>query len=333
MGNTVREFMTHRDPDEHIWVERDEDMLIGTVTKGQRPMPHIRPFDLLQNGVAPGATNRVLIWQGSTLRIAAEQINGPEPELTRAADFDSFYVQFVGSSRVESELGAVELVPGEIVLIPAGISHRSTAQGESLRLRVMSKESVQLGVDPDRPLTQSNFQVGHSDPLSHVALPGNSGDSVVEHTCFWEAESDVWIERRAEQLFNCWKEGGRVLKKIRAFDYFTGITGKGGARAPVLYEGGEFRIDCYNLEGQQRGFHRGLDEDEIWFQFRGHGKNETEWGIVELNAGEMSYVPRGIAHRINGRDGFLRMVFYSRHVVRPVAFNSAGGRQTSFTVN
>lgn len=333
MGNIVREFMTHREPDEHIWVERDDTALIGTVAKGQRPMPHIRPFDLLQSRVATGAANQVLVWEGATLRIAAEQIDGQEVELTRAADFDLFYFQFAGSTRIESELGTVQLEPGEIVLVPAGISHHSTATGESLRLRVMSKESVQFGVDPDQPLTQSKFQVSHSDPLQHSASSGASGDNVVEHTCFWDPESDVWIERSGKKIFNCWKEGGRAFKKIRAFDYFTGITGKGGARAPVLYEGKEFRIDCYNLEGQQRGFHRGLDEDEIWFQFRGHGKNETEWGIVELDAGEMSFVPRGIAHRINGANGFLRMVFYSRQVVKPVAFNSVGGRRTSFAVN
>jgi homogentisate 1,2-dioxygenase len=100
----------------------------------------------------------------------------------------------------------------------------------------------------------------------------------------------------------------------------------------VLYTGNEFRIDCYNLEGQQRGFHRGLDEDEIWFQFRGHAANDTEWGVVELDPGEMAYVPRGIAHRINGGKGFLRMVFYSRQLVHPKAFNSSAGRHSNFEV-
>ena len=34
MGKKIREFMTHRDPDEHIWVERDEAAVIGTARMG-----------------------------------------------------------------------------------------------------------------------------------------------------------------------------------------------------------------------------------------------------------------------------------------------------------
>ena len=333
MGNTVREFMTHRKPDEHIWVERDEDMLIGTVRAGQRPMPRIRVFDLLQDEMNPAGSSQALVWDGGTLRIAAEQISGSESDLTRAADYDLLFFQFCGSSLIESEYGTVEIEPGEITLIPAGIAHRSTAKGECLRLRVMTKEAVNLGVDAEKPLTESQFNVVHSEPMTSRKNASTAHDDrVLEHTNFWDPISDIWIERRSPQLFGCVKEGGRGLKKLRAFDYFTGMTGKGGARAPVLYTGDEFRIDVYNLEGQQRGFHRGLDEDEIWFQFRGHAVNDTEWGIVELDPGEMSYVPRGIAHRINGGKGFLRIVFYTRQLVHPKAFYSAGGRQTRFEV-
>ena len=104
MGNKVREFMTHRDPDEHIWVERDEDALIGTVRAGQRPMPRIRVFDLLQSEAGP---SQALVWDGATLRIAAEQVKGKERGLTRAADYDLIFFQFSGSCAIETEYGAV----------------------------------------------------------------------------------------------------------------------------------------------------------------------------------------------------------------------------------
>jgi len=331
MGNIVREFITHREPDEHIWVERDEEDLIGTVRAGQRPIPRLSVFDLLPESAAVGASS-ALVWEGETLRIAAEQVRGTEAQFTRAADYDVIYFQFCGGSVIESEYGAVGLEPGEVVLLPAAISHRSTGKGECLRLRVMVKDAVELGVDPEKPLTERRFKVIYSEPLPSANGDGAEGDRSLEHTSFWEPASDIWIERRTARLIGCVKEGGRGLKKIRAFDYFTGMTGKGGAKAPVLYHSREFRIDVYNLEGQQRGFHRGCDEDEIWFQFRGHAVNDTEWGIVELDPGEMSFIPRGISHRINGGAGFLRMVFYSRKPVFPKAFNSLPGRRTSFKV-
>jgi hypothetical protein len=49
MAKKVREFMTHREPPEHIWMERDESAVIGTARMGQRMVPKIRPFDLLRS--------------------------------------------------------------------------------------------------------------------------------------------------------------------------------------------------------------------------------------------------------------------------------------------
>ena len=49
MGKKIREFMTHREPPEHIWMEREESAVIGTARMGQRLVPKIRPFDLLRS--------------------------------------------------------------------------------------------------------------------------------------------------------------------------------------------------------------------------------------------------------------------------------------------
>ena len=32
MAKKIREFMTHREPPEHIWMERDESAVIGTAS-------------------------------------------------------------------------------------------------------------------------------------------------------------------------------------------------------------------------------------------------------------------------------------------------------------
>ena len=76
MAKKIREFMTHRDPDEHIWVEREESAVIGTARMGQRLVPKIRPFDLLRSAPRSGNRTQVTIWEGDTLRIAAENLVG-----------------------------------------------------------------------------------------------------------------------------------------------------------------------------------------------------------------------------------------------------------------
>ncbi len=334
MGKKIREFMTHREPSEHIWMTRDESAVIGTARMGQRMVPHIRPFDLLRSTPLNGNRARAAVFEGDALRISAEYIAGCEAQLTRAADHDIVYLQFSGRSKIESEGGVIELEPGEIALVPSAISHRSTGSDQCLRLRVATQEAVTEGVDPEKPLTQNKFTVRASEPIGAANSHGEAStdSTALEHISFWDPQSDLWVEREIAALIGCKGEGGRPVRKLSAFNYFTGMTGQGGARAPILYNGKEFRVDVYNLEQEQNGFHRGCDEDEIGFQFRGHSLNHTEWGAMELDAGQMSYIPRGVAHRITGSPGFLRMVMYSRKLVHPKAFNNVSERATRFDV-
>src|SRR5215467_16387588 len=146
MGKKIREFMTHREPPEHIWMEREESAVIGTARMGQRMVPKIRPFDLLRSTPRTGNRARVMIFEGDSLRVATEYLAGQEAQLTRAADHDVIYLQFSGRSTIESESGVVEVAPGEIVLVPAAISHRSTGSDECLRVRVATQEYVTEGV-------------------------------------------------------------------------------------------------------------------------------------------------------------------------------------------
>ena len=103
MAKKIREFMTHREPAEHIWMERDESAVIGTARMGQKMVPKIRPFDLLRNAPLAGNRARVMIFEGDGLRVATEHIDGCEAQLTRAADHDVIYLQFCGRSKIESD--------------------------------------------------------------------------------------------------------------------------------------------------------------------------------------------------------------------------------------
>jgi hypothetical protein len=156
----------------------------------------------------------------------------------------------------------------------------------------------------------------------------------LEVTDFWdETLEPIVIERHHAKLVGCvtFERGkGREPSVLRVFDYFTGMTGKGGGPGPQQYDSENFHTDAYNTEGQKAGFHRGMEDDEIWFQFRGHSINDTEWGVHHLNAGEMGYVPRGIAHRITGGEGFLRYVLYFRHPMYPQVDASSHKANTSF---
>jgi len=336
MGNTVREFMTHWDDPAPIWFERDEDELIGTQRSGGRPMPRIRVFDLSRAPTNQEGVTAPVLWAGEDGIIEAHTPVGPERSFHRPADFDVLIFQFSGRAGVETEMGEHRLAPGQSMHIPAGVAYRVIGAPECRQLIVKLRKPVKVGVDPTNPLTETAFDVRARDggPNGHdVQFPERRG-RILEVTEFWDgALQPIVMERDHARLVGAaTAQRGRDISVIPIFDYFVGMTGKGVARAPQHYEGQDFRTDAYNTEGQQNGFHRGCDDDEIWFQFRGHATNETEWGVHELDPGEMGYVPRGIAHRITGGPGFLRYVFYFRHPMHPRVDESSHVGRTTFDV-
>ena len=73
--------------------------------------------------------------------------------------------------------------------------------------------------------------------------------------------------------------------------------------APPLgvYENTEMRIEWQQMEGRQPFYHRNCDVDEISYQIAGERTLMTELGVIEHRTGELSVIPRGVAHDNWGR--------------------------------
>jgi len=302
-------------------------------------MPRIRIFDVVTGPANLPAFKPPVLWKGEDGLIEALSLDGPEPMFHRPADYDVLVFQFTGRAAAETEFGEFHLKPGHSMHIPAGVAYRMIGATGCRQLVVKVHKPVRTTLDPHSPLTETEFPVHAEGELlvdRAIEFPARSG-RILEVTEFWdEGLSPIVIERDHAGLVGCvtFERGkGREVTVMRVFDYFTGMTGKGGGPGPQQYESEDFRTDTYNTEGQQAGFHRGMDDDEIWFQFRGHATNDTEWGVHELDPGEMGYVPRGIAHRITGGKGFLRYVFYFRHPMYPQVDASSHRGRTTFVVD
>jgi hypothetical protein len=61
------------------------------------------------------------------------------------------------------------------------------------------------------------------------------------------------------------------VRKLRAFDHFTAIVGKGreDAGTQPLMESANMRIRTYSMQDEQFAFHRALRSAEVRIQFRG----------------------------------------------------------------
>jgi mannose-6-phosphate isomerase class I len=68
-------------------------------------------------------------------------------EYRRNLNFDELQIQVRGTRTLVSEVGCVDLVPGDFVRIPAGIAHASIG-GASLSLQVQSAKPLRRRADP-----------------------------------------------------------------------------------------------------------------------------------------------------------------------------------------
>ncbi len=306
----IKEFSTRWGrPDHRTFFERDLEGLIGSAKDSPLNTPNFRPFDMLTE-----PSQSLVVWQNEDMRIGVESLSGPAPAFRRGCDYDELWFQFAGETTVETEYGEVEMTPSELLLIPAGIAHRSTGKGQSLRLFVQLPEPVNIVLGEDKMVSHTEFDVvrhgGSTWPVGNGSEPPKG--RVLEKLSRWDdgPNDTVTLERNYEHLIGVASQG-RGLQKLRAFDFFTGMTGKSGP-GPMIMESSVFNVEVYNTEGSQFAFHRGLDNDEMWLQFRGDSENESEFGAVHLRPGEMNHVPAGIAHHVVGGEGFLRLVLYSR---------------------
>ena len=78
---------------------------------------------------------------------------------------------------------------------------------------------------------------------------------------------------------------------------------------------GDLKIRTYNMMGEQFAFHRGDKSEEVHVQFRGDAIDMCEFGTFEKVPGEVTVMPRGVAHSVISDPpenySFLRLNFYS----------------------
>jgi mannose-6-phosphate isomerase-like protein (cupin superfamily)/quercetin dioxygenase-like cupin family protein len=91
-----------------------------------------------------------------------------------------------------------------------------------------------------------------------------------------------------------------------------------------IYESDQLRVEWQTMDNRQPFYHRNCDVDEISYQIAGDRTLMTELGVVEHRPGELSCIPRGVAHDNYGRRE-SHLLFY---VPAPVAEEHAPVRDS-----
>jgi quercetin dioxygenase-like cupin family protein len=314
----TREFMTgwfDAKPHMVAWSKRQKEGLRGTAT-GKRHVPGFRPFDMI------GEPNQSLvIFESIDQRIGVEYVTGTRPYFVRNIDFDELLFQFSGRSIMETEFGVYEMKPGDLMHIPAGISHRSSGTSDCARLFARLNEPL-THMLADEQVGHVEYElVRHGGPAwaqQKIAVNPPRGGEVIEKMIAWRDTPEYYttVRRSYDALVGATSlERDAVksgIRKVRAFDYFTEITGRRGP-GPKLAESRNFVAEVYNTKGEQFAFHRALRSEEFGLQFRGNAINMSEFESgLKMTPGDMALIPLGIAHSVICEEDFLRIVLYSR---------------------
>jgi len=317
----IREFMTTWDnsprPPLEAWSDRNKADLMAS-TRSTRFLPLFRAFDLL---AMPNQSLTIL--QNNDHRIGVESVCGAQEHFHRYVDADVVYFQYCGRTTLETEFGEYEMRPGELMFIPEGIAHRSTGTADSLRWFALAHEPFTEFFDESRYTSHTEFEVRRTGGPNWTVPPGRDrpqrGKVKEVMHCWDDRPDDLTVSERdyahlAGASSTHIRDKVSGIRKLRAFDFFTEIVGKKGGSDPI-FKGPNLEIKTYNIVGEQFAFHRALRSEEIRIQFRGNALDISEFENVPIQPGEVTIIPRGIAHSVitdppDSRD-FLRLNFYS----------------------
>src|SRR5687767_5913324 len=278
------------------WAERQKAGLMGTA-KSTRYTPRFRPFDMLS---IPNQS--LVILENEYHRIGVESVVGVQDSFHRYIDSDMVYFQFCGNSTVETEFGVYEMNPGDVMLVPGGIAHRSIGRNDSLRYFCQSHEAVDYVMKEDQYTSVTSFEVKRIGGPNWTAPQGANAPAkgqVGEQMHFWDDGPDdqTVVERDYESLVGLAGlrpgEPGRPVRKPPAFANSPAIVGNGRevARTQQLMESANMRIRTYTMQEAQFAFHRAPRSQDVRIQSRGDALDLSEFEKVEVSPGEITIIP------------------------------------------
>ena len=154
-----------------------DSILEGT---GRQDWRKLRPFDMLPDmDSKTGGDAELLLYAGETLRVACQRTVGTQQHFLRAGDFQTIFFQFSGRSLVETSFGDYVLEPGEALLVPAMVAHRTTGSENCRRMVYYPKEFIYPSMQPAdattdiRQRVHAKGQAPRIEELPNVVIPGN----------------------------------------------------------------------------------------------------------------------------------------------------------------
>jgi len=281
----------------------DEGPIERTCLVPNRPLrPHHLRTGALDNDTADDPVlGRVVVLGNDAVTISSVRAHESSP-LYRNATGDELVYVHAGEARLESVFGALDVAPGDYVVIPAGTTHRWVLDGE-LTLLVLSARG-HVGV-PERHLNGAG-QLLEGAPFSErdqraptetLAVDGEAVPVLVR------TRDGLSVHVHATHPFDVVGWDGCLYPWAFSIHDFEPITGRVHQPPPVhqTFEGPNFvicsfvprKVDYHPLAIPVPYNHHNVDSDEMLFYTGGNYEARKGSGIEQ---GSISLHPGGFTH-------------------------------------
>lgn len=220
------------------------------------------------------------VFEGDTLRLEWQTIDGRQPFYHRNADVDEISYQICGERTLMTECGTIEFGPGQFSRIPVGVAHDN-----------YGREDIHLIFYVHGPAEPCLERVGHGKHLV-PSFPGWQGKPMVEAltNCLGGPHCSIAYSMADEEL---------ILNAAARFPDPLEILEPKGAAGEMewVYRAPKVWIGHTRLERTtERRYRRRLCADEIQYQAEGTRTVVSQRGVVTLNPGDFTCIPRGCAY-------------------------------------
>ncbi|WP_052850261.1 homogentisate 1,2-dioxygenase [Streptomyces avicenniae] len=268
-------------------------------------------FDPAQAADLDVVTSRRLVLGNADVRISYVVAGAPSPLYRNALGDECVYTE-AGTATVETVFGALDVGPGDYLILPRGTTHRWLPTGpEPLRCYVI--EATSHIAPPARYLSRHGQLLEHA-PYCERDLRGPAGPLLASGT-----DVEVLVKHRSSRPGDGGVTGTRYVCPTHPFDVvgwdgclypyafniadFEPLTGRVHQPPPVhqVFEGANFvicnfvprKVDYHPLAVPVPYYHSNVDSDEVMFYCGGDYEARKGSGIGQ---GSVSLHPGGHAH-------------------------------------
>lgn len=219
------------------------------------------------------------VFEGPYLRLEWQNMNGRQPFYHRNTDVDEISYQVCGERTLMTELGTVELRPGDLVALPLGVAHDNYGREDIHLLFYLH--------GPSRKLAETVASGKYLIP-PFEGWSDKPQIEVITH-CLGAGHCDVAVSMADEALLlKAAERNKEVLEVVRG----------GGAPGETewLYAAERVWIGTTTLSAtKQRKYRRHRCADEIQYQASGNRTLITQRGMAHLEPGDFVCIPFGCA--------------------------------------